>query len=274
MMGMERRWRTAIGGSVLLHALVLAAAGALWQWESVREQKTKEPVYLEVTMADLFAPVRPGEEIPGPAGGDGKTAGGGGTPAGEAGGTTEKTAGKLPIPQVSQGFSAVVNPDAAAALGADTILGEGRGESDKGTGGGVGGGKGSGGGGTGGTGGGTGGGHGTGYGTGYGPGTGRGTGYGPGTGSGTTRGPRIVEGEKPEYPGNARGKGWEGTVRLQILVNTAGRVEEVRIMSSSGYDELDQAARQAVQEWRFSPALQNGSPVAAWATLPVVFDLR
>ncbi|MHC1758096.1 MAG: energy transducer TonB [Negativicutes bacterium] len=63
-------------------------------------------------------------------------------------------------------------------------------------------------------------------------------------------------------------------MRLQILVNTAGRVEEVRIVASSGYAELDETARQAVQSWRFSPALQNGSPVAAWATLPIVFDLR
>lgn len=125
---------------------------------------------------------------------------------------------------------------------------------------------GSGGSGTGGSGVGTGGGHGSGKGTGVGPGT--------GTGTGPTRGPRIVDGGRPDYPENARAKGWEGTVRLQILVNTDGRIEDVRIAASSGYSELDQTAQRAVRSWRFSPALKNGSPVAAWATVPVVFDLR
>ena len=117
---------------------------------------------------------------------------------------------------------------------------------------------------------------GSGGGTGGGTGAGNGTGVGPGTGSGSgpTRGPRIVEGGRPEYPENARVKGWEGTVKLQILVNTEGRVEDVRVVSSSGYGELDAAAQRTVRSWRFSPALQKGAPVAAWATLPVVFDLR
>ena len=254
------RWRTALAGSLLIHVLMLSTAGTIWKWDSIQTKKTTEPIYLEVSMSELFAPIHPSMEAPGPAGG-------GGTPSGEAGGTTEKTDSKLPIPQRADGFSEIPNSSAPSTqIGASSILGAGQGEYGKGTGGGVGGGSGSGGGGTGGSGGGTGGGHGTGHGTGIGPGS--------GTGSGTTRGPRIVDGEKPDYPSTARTKGWEGTVRLQILVNTAGRVEEVRVVASSGYAELDTAARQAVQSWRFSPALQNGSPVAAWATLPIVFDLR
>lgn len=254
------RWRTALAGSLLLHVLILTAAGALWKWEAIRMEKVKEPIYLEVSLSDLYAPVDPVFELPGPAGG-------GGIPAGDPGGTTDMSDSKLPIAQTAAGFSPTSNPNAASTpTGTEMTPAGGRGEYGKGTGGGVGGGTGSGGGGSGGSGGGTGGGHGTGHGTGVGP--------GMGTGSGTTRGPRIVDGEKPDYPHNARAKGWEGTVRLQILVNTAGRVKEVRIASSSGYSELDDAARQSVQSWRFSPALQNGSPVAAWATLPIVFDLR
>jgi periplasmic protein TonB len=107
-------------------------------------------------------------------------------------------------------------------------------------------------------------------------GNGQGTGAGPGsgTGPGPSRGPRVVSGDRPEYPDNARSKGWEGTVKLQILVSTEGRVEDMRIASSSGYAELDQAALRAVRSWRFSPALQKGAPVAAWATLPVVFAIN
>ena len=105
-------------------------------------------------------------------------------------------------------------------------------------------------------------------------GAGRGTGSGTGDGSGPTRGPRVIDGIRPDYPESARAKGWEGTVKLQILVNKEGVVEDVRMVASSGHVELDQVAQRTVRMWRFSPALQKGVPVTAWATLPVVFNLR
>lgn len=215
----NNRWRAAIVGSLLLHVGLFAAISLFWHWDVLQ---SRQPIYVEVSMAELFAP------LDGPAGG-------GGQPEREP--DPVKTQSQ---PPQASGFSDQVAPQAAVAS--------------------------SGGSGTGGSGGGTGGGHGSGKGTGVGPGT--------GTGTGTTRGPRIVDGGRPDYPENARAKGWEGTVRLQILVNTDGRVEDVRIVASSGYTELDQTAQRAVRSWRFSPALKNGSPVAAWATVPVVFDLR
>jgi len=213
----DKRWTAAIAGSIAIHVGLLVVAGAFWSWDSIR---SRQPVYVEVTLAELFAP--PGE------------AGGGGNP------TAEPPTRQAPISPAAtaEGFSE--NPAQKIAGGLP--------------------------GGTGGTGGGSGGGHGPGKGTGIGPGT--------GTGTGVTRGPRIVDGAKPEYPETARSKGWEGTVRLQILVSVGGRVEEVRLVGSSGYSELDHAALRGVRSWRFSPALQNGTPVAAWATLPIVFDLR
>jgi protein TonB len=199
--------------------------------------QSRQPIYVEVSMADLFAP------LDGPAGGGGQP---------ERAPDPVKTQSQPPV----SGFSDQVAPQAVAATPAvNGVPGSAIGSGGSGTGG-------SGGG----TGGGTGGGHGSGKGTGVGPGT--------GTGTGTTRGPRIVDGGRPDYPENARAKGWEGTVKLQILVNTDGRVEDVRIVAGSGYTELDQTAQRAVRSWRFSPALKNGSPVAAWATVPVVFDLR
>jgi periplasmic protein TonB len=226
-MGEKKRWRTAVTGSLLIHVILFAAAGAFWSWESIR---SRQPIYVEVTMADLLAPV------------DG-AAGGGGTPAGAS-----SSAPNQPSPRSSDGFSAVADPRLSSTPAAGGVVG--------GTGGTVG---------TGGTG------DGTGV---QGSGQGTGAGTGSGTGSGPTRGPRIVDGGRPAYPENARNKGWEGTVKLQILVSTEGRVEDVRVVASSGYAELDQAALRAVRAWRFSPALQKGTPVAAWATLPITFDLQ
>ena len=224
----KQRWRTAIVGSLLFHVVLLTAAGAFWSWESIR---SRQPIYVEVTMAELLSPV------------DGET-GGGGAPIG-----APNTPDNRPTSRSDSSIANVAEsrfPASSATPGSEgNILGGG---TTGGTGGGIGGGPG----------------------TGQGP----GPGTGPGTGTGPTRGPRIVSGTKPEYPDNARNKGWEGTVRLQILVGTEGQVEDVRVIGSSGYAELDQAALRAVRSWRFSPALQKGMPVAAWATLPVVFDLR
>ncbi len=217
----NKRWRAAIAGSLLLHVGLFAGISLFWHWDVMQ---SSQPIYVEVSMAELFAP------LDGPAGG-------GGQPE-RAPDPVKHQPQSQPPP--ASGFSDQVAPQAVAAVSGGSSMG--------------------------GSGGGTGGGHGNGKGTGVGP--------GPGTGTGTTRGPRIVDGGRPDYPENARAKGWEGTVKLQILVNTDGRVEDVRIVAGSGYAELDQTAQRAVRSWRFSPALKNGSPVAAWATVPVVFDLR
>lgn len=118
--------------------------------------------------------------------------------------------------------------------------------------------------------------------TGSGVGTGLGTGVGLGSGSGTggnggagiTRGPAVLSGAKPDYPDVARAKGWKGTVKLRIFVNRSGEVKETQIAGSSGFEELDNTAHQAVRTWRFRPALENGAAVAAWVTLPIVFELH
>ncbi|MDH3702497.1 MAG: energy transducer TonB [Alphaproteobacteria bacterium] len=82
------------------------------------------------------------------------------------------------------------------------------------------------------------------------------------------------ENPKPPYPFVARRRGQEGQVLLNVNVlpdGTAGRVEIAR---SSGFRSLDEAARHAVALWRFRPARQNGTPVAARVTVPVRFSLH
>jgi len=92
--------------------------------------------------------------------------------------------------------------------------------------------------------------------------------------SGTSRGPKVIYSQEPVYPERARLNGWEGTVRLRFIVNTQGTVDEVTVVESSGHREIDQAAIDCIKQWRFSPALKTGVPIAAVVTLPVSFDLR
>ena len=118
---------------------------------------------------------------------------------------------------------------------------------------------------------------GTGEGAGGGTGPGRGGGSGHGTGSGSGISARPIGGYqvKPRYPESARRRGIEGTVLLKMRITAQGRVEDVQVVRSAGYPELDESAMEAVRRWRFEPARRNGAPVAEDAVLlPVVFQLQ
>ena len=78
----------------------------------------------------------------------------------------------------------------------------------------------------------------------------------------------------PAYPALSRRIGEEGRVILRVLVGTAGSAEEVQVRTSSGHPRLDQAARAAVQRWKFVPARRGEHPVAAWVLIPISFRLE
>lgn len=78
----------------------------------------------------------------------------------------------------------------------------------------------------------------------------------------------------PKYPPLAREKGYEGTVYLRVLVRVDGRVGQLAVDRSSGYEILDRTAVDSVQGWAFFPAKKGGKPVESWVLLPVKFALN
>jgi periplasmic protein TonB len=78
----------------------------------------------------------------------------------------------------------------------------------------------------------------------------------------------------PVYPPLARRRNYEGTVILDVLVDTRGRATEVRIAHSSGHASLDQSALASVRRWRFEPARRSGTPIDMWVQVPVRFALE
>jgi periplasmic protein TonB len=85
------------------------------------------------------------------------------------------------------------------------------------------------------------------------------------------KGARITQ---PEYPPASRRAGEAGTVTLQALVQADGRPSEVKVVKSSGFEKLDEAAVKEVQRnWRFVPGKEDGKPVAMWHTFAVTFRL-
>ena len=78
----------------------------------------------------------------------------------------------------------------------------------------------------------------------------------------------------PVYPSVSRRMAEEGTVKMNVLVSAQGRALKVEIHTSSGYSRLDQAALNAVRNWKFVPAKRGDTPVEGWALVPLVFVLN
>ncbi|MDE2184299.1 MAG: energy transducer TonB [Alphaproteobacteria bacterium] len=79
----------------------------------------------------------------------------------------------------------------------------------------------------------------------------------------------------PPYPPLAIRLGEQGSVQLKLLVSPDGAVTDAIIVQSSGYQDLDQAARRwVVGRWRYRPAVRGGTPVASAVYAVVRFDLR
>ena len=75
----------------------------------------------------------------------------------------------------------------------------------------------------------------------------------------------------PEYPAASATVNEQGRVRLEIRIDSAGRVESVRILHSSGFARLDEAAEVAVRRWRFRPAQCSGVALAWRLEHTIVF---
>ncbi|NEP47099.1 MAG: TonB family protein, partial [Okeania sp. SIO2H7] len=58
---------------------------------------------------------------------------------------------------------------------------------------------------------------------------------------------------QPRYPARARREGWEGNPRLRIDTDDRGYVTNVSLEESSGHSILDEAAIEAVRDWKLEP---------------------
>jgi periplasmic protein TonB len=78
---------------------------------------------------------------------------------------------------------------------------------------------------------------------------------------------------QPDYPEAARRRGEAGTAVVRFVVGVDGRVESARILRSSGYARLDNAALDALQSSTCRPWLDGGVPVRVVFEQPFVFGL-
>ncbi len=78
----------------------------------------------------------------------------------------------------------------------------------------------------------------------------------------------------PAYPPLSRRLGEEGKLVLRVELDEGGRVNIARVVTSSGFKRLDEAAMVAVKTWRCNPPQRNGQPVRAIALQPFNFVLQ
>jgi protein TonB len=86
--------------------------------------------------------------------------------------------------------------------------------------------------------------------------------------------PDELNNQPPVYPEDSRAAREEGVVMLRAHVSSTGEAHQVAILKSSGYFRLDQAAREAVCNWRFHPALFGGVAISSEVDVPVRFELH
>lgn len=84
--------------------------------------------------------------------------------------------------------------------------------------------------------------------------------------------PTKIVHASPVYPPIAQAAKVQGVVILEVRIEPDGTVGDARVLRSIPL--LDQAALDAVQQWRYTPPLINGAPAALLVTTTVNFTLQ
>ena len=89
---------------------------------------------------------------------------------------------------------------------------------------------------------------------------------------GNIRPPVKLVDVKPAYPAEAQSGRVQGVVIIEAVIDTAGNVTQARVLRSIPL--LDQAAIDAVTQWKFSATELDGAPVGVIMTVTVNFSMR
>jgi len=88
---------------------------------------------------------------------------------------------------------------------------------------------------------------------------------------GIIRRPQAIHQVAPVYPPMAQAARVQGIVIIEATIGADGQIVNARVLRS--VQLLDQAALDAVRQWRYTPTLLNGVPVPVIMTVTVSFTL-
>jgi TonB family protein len=84
--------------------------------------------------------------------------------------------------------------------------------------------------------------------------------------------PILVHRKDAKYSKEARKNRLQGKVVLTLIVDADGMPRDIRVITPLG-SGLDENAIDAVQEWRWQPAMKDGKPISMPETLTINFQL-
>lgn len=113
---------------------------------------------------------------------------------------------------------------------------------------------------------------GSGNGSGIGPGSGGNVGGGPMHVGGSVRAPVLVYQVEPEFSEEARKAKFSGNVQVYLWVDEQGNPSHIKVVRGVGMG-LDEKAVEAVRQYKFKPAMQNGKPVKVDLYIEVNFQI-
>jgi TonB family protein len=85
--------------------------------------------------------------------------------------------------------------------------------------------------------------------------------------------PKVIEAVPPRYPLSLSRTGIEGRVVVQFVVDESGKVINP-LVSSSTNRGFDEPALESIRNWKFTPAIYRGRPVASVFEQPITFALH
>jgi TonB family protein len=85
--------------------------------------------------------------------------------------------------------------------------------------------------------------------------------------------PKPTKQVKPQYTDAAMRRGAAGTVNLQGVVETDGKVRRIRVYRSLD-DDLDKSAVETLKKWEFEPGTFQGQPAPVVVSVEMTFTLK
>jgi protein TonB len=83
---------------------------------------------------------------------------------------------------------------------------------------------------------------------------------------GDVREPIEIGRVQPQYPESCRNHRSQGVVLLEAVIDTRGRVTNIRDLRPGLCPALIAACRDALSQWRYRPATLHGKPVSVYLT--------
>jgi protein TonB len=82
----------------------------------------------------------------------------------------------------------------------------------------------------------------------------------------------LISSPKPQYPALARAARVQGVVLLNATISKEGTIKDLKVIS--GHPLLNEAAMEAVRQWRYKPQMLNQQPIEVITTITVNFTFQ